>query len=341
MKAAVLRAFGAPLSLEEVPTPVPGPDDVLVRVMACGVDGTDLKLLDGFGYKPNLPFIMGHEPAGMVAAVGGNVDGFQIGDRVIPYIFLIPPDSRWYGTPREQLCPEMQGVLGVTGIAGGYAENFTIPARQLVRLPDAIDWADAAVLCDAGLTAYHAVDRSRLQTGETALVIGVGGVGSFVVQFARLAGARVIAVDRSDTKSAHALGLGAEIAINSSRQDVLAEVRRATNGRGVECVLDIVGQAATMQMGIDALAVGGRMVVVGYTPDELTLGGKRLAQGELEIIGSRGGPRGNLFKAAQLVAEGRIKSIVTDTRPLGEVNEALAQLRAGQVLGRLVLQIAE
>src|SRR5437764_3626683 len=111
MKAAVLKAFGAPLSIEEVDDPRPGPDDAVLKVMACGIDGTDLKLLDGFGYTPELPFIMGHEPAGVIEAVGERVTSFKPGDRVIPYIFIIPRESRWFDTEREQLAPDMSGVI--------------------------------------------------------------------------------------------------------------------------------------------------------------------------------------------------------------------------------------
>ena len=341
MKAAVLREFGAPLTLAEVATPAPGPGEVLVRVKACGIDGTDLKLLDGFGYTPDLPFIMGHEPAGDVAAIGRDVGEFRVGDRVIPYIFLIPKESPWYGTERAQLCPEMTGVLGVKGLSGGYAEFLVVPAHQLVRLPDGVAWEDGAVLCDAGLTAYHAVSRARLTREETVLVTGVGGVGSFVVQLARLAGARTIAVDRGRAKIDRARRLGAEQAIDALDSDIAGDVRRFTEGRGVDCVLDVVGTQQTLSAGVDSLAVGGRLGVVGYTPDDRSAGGKRLAQNEFEILGSRGGSRSELRAVVQLAAEGRIESIVTDARPLREANEALAELREGRVLGRMVLRIPE
>src|ERR671910_300431 len=129
MKAAVLKAFGAPLLIEEVADPRPGPDDAVVRVEACGIDGTDLKLLDGFGYTPELPFVMGHEPAGVIESVGERVTAFKPGDRVIPYIFLVPPESPWFQSEREQLAPDMTGVIGVKGHAGGYAEWLCIAAR--------------------------------------------------------------------------------------------------------------------------------------------------------------------------------------------------------------------
>ena len=338
MKAAVLRAFGAPLAIEDVDDPRPGPDDVVIGVRACGIDGTDLKLLDGFGYTPDLPFVMGHEAAGVIEAVGERVRTFTPGDRVIPYNFLIPPGSPWYQGEREQLSPDMVGVVGVKGRNGGFAERLMLPAHQLVRIPDGVDWHDAAVHCDAGITAYHAVRRSRLALGETVLVIGVGGVGSFAVQYAGLAGAHVIAADRTEAKLAWARELGAAEAIDSA--DLAAAVRKLTGGRGVDCVLDIVGTEATMAAGVDALCVGGRIVIVGYTPDSVTLSGKRLAQNELEVIGSRAGSRRELAAALALTAAGRVRSIVTDTAPLVEVNQALAKLKRGDVVGRLVLDIS-
>ncbi len=337
MKAALLNAFGRPLVIEDVPTPKPGPEEVLVRVRACGIDGTDLKLLEGFGYTPQLPFIMGHEPAGEVAESGDRVAGFKIGDRVIPYIFFIPRESPWYATPREQLCPHMLGVLGVKGIPGGYAEYLVVPAHQLLAVPASVEFSDAAVLCDAGLTAFHTVERAQLKAGQTVLIIGVGGVGSFAVQFAALKGARVIAADRSEPKAEHARRLGAHVAFDASSCDLRDLVQDETNGNGLDCVLDIVGTTATLSVAVDCLKPGGRLVVVGYTPDAFSVAGKRLAQNELEIIGSRGGSRADLAAAIQLMASGNLRSIVTDSRPLEQVNEAHQQLRSGNVLGRLVL----
>lgn len=339
MKAALLTKFGAPLELTEVPDPQPGADDVVLRVLACGIDGTDLKLLEGFGYAPELPFIMGHEPAGVVEKVGQNVRDVAPGDRVIPYIFLIPPENPWYRSPREQLCPEMTGVIGVKQAQGGYAERLCVPARQLVRIPDGLAWHDAAVLCDAGLTAWHAVKRARIGSGERVLVIGVGGVGSFAVQFATSSGADVIAVERSVEKAAWARHLGVALVISADARDVGAEVRRLTEG-GVDCVLDIVGSSASLAAGIGALRPGGRLVLVGYTPDEYRLSAKQFAQNEFELIGSRGGSYRDLQAVVGRVASGGVRSIVTCRRPLAEVNEALAELKSGGVMGRLVLDVA-
>lgn len=337
MKAAVLKKFGAPLSIQEVDDPRPGPDDAIIGVRACGIDGTDLKLLDGFGYTPELPFIMGHEVAGVVESVGARVDTVRGGDRVVVYNFLIPPESRWFGGEREQLATDMLGVVGVKDHHGGYAEKLRVAARQLVAIPDGVGWSDAAVHCDAGLTAWHAVGRSHLAAGEAVLVIGVGGVGSFAVQFAKLAGARVIGTERTPAKLDWARKLGVDEAIAFA--DIGSAVRELTGGRGADCVLDIVGTSETMAAAVDAVAVGGRIVVVGYTPDSFALAGKRLAQNELELIGSRAGSRRDLAEALALTAAGQVRSIVTATARLKDVNEALAKLARGEVLGRLVLDI--
>ena len=339
MKAAVLKAFGAPLVIEEVADPRPGLDDAVIKVAACGIDGTDLKLLDGFGYTPDLPFVMGHEVAGTVAAVGATVSAVRPGDRVVAYNFLIPPGSPWYGGPREQLAPDMTGVIGVKSHDGGFAERLAVPARQLVAIPGDLSLHDAAVHADAGLTGYHAVRRGRVATGETVLVIGVGGVGSFAVQVARLAGARVIAAERTEAKRAWATSLGAEATVDSAA--TAPAVRALTGGRGADGVLDIVGTEASFAAALDSVAAGGRIVVVGYTPDSFAVPGKRLAQNEIEVIGTRAGSRAELAEVLALSACGRIRSIVTDRAPLAEVNAALAKLRQGRVIGRLVLDIGD
>lgn len=338
MKAALLREFNQPLSIEDVETPRPGPDDVLIKMMACGIDGTDLKLLGGFGYIPSLPFIMGHECTGIVEETGREVTEFKPGDRVIAYNFFICGKCLLCRTHREQLCPNMSGVLGCRDLPGGYAEFLKLPARQLAHLPDGISWTDAATLCDAGITAFHAVDRAKIALGETVVIFGVGGVGSYAVQFANLRGARVIAVDQTQQKCKRALELGASEALVASETDIPKAVRDLTDGYGADCILDIVGLKSTITSGVDSLRNGGRIVIVGYTPDEYPVSGKRLAQNELQLMGTRCGRKQDLINTAKVVSGGKVKSIVTDTRPFEEVNDALDLLNSGGVLGRLVLQ---
>lgn len=341
MQAMVLRAFGRPLELREIPTPEPGPDDALIRVMACGIDGTDLKLLDGYGYRPDLPFVMGHEPAGLVTVVGERVVGFRPGDRVITYNFLFCGHCYQCRTCREQICPNMAGVVGVRGCPGGYAEYLKVPARQLVHMPEGISWSNAAICCDAGITSFHAVQRARVRIGEVVLVVGSGGIGLMVMQFAKLTGARVIAVVRSDARAERARQVGANEVVNSRREVVTRAIADLTGGLGVDCVIDCVGNSETMAYSFDSLRNGGRLSIVGYTPEEYPLNGRRLAQDEIEIIGTRCGRLQDLIDTVRLVAECKIQSIVEERYPLREANEALAYLREGKSLGRVVLSVGE
>ena len=211
MKAALLRKIGEPLSLEELPLPQPGADEALLRVRACGIDGTDLKLLDGFGYVPELPFVMGHEIAGEVVACGANAHDFAPGDRAVVYNFVTCGSCVYCCTFHDQLCVNMRGIVGILDVPGGYAEYVCLPAQQLIRLPDGVSFADGATCCDAGMTALHAVDRADVNIGDRALVIGIGGVGSVVTQILSASGVEVIAVDIDSDKESWALEQGAAV----------------------------------------------------------------------------------------------------------------------------------
>lgn len=336
MKAAILRALGQPLSIEDLPRPNPDAGEVLVRTRACGIDGTDLKLLDGFGYAPDLPFIMGHEIAGEVAQVGAGVSDFAPGDRVAVYNFVTCGVCFYCRRFRDQLCLNMRGIVGVLDVSGGYAEYVCLPARQLIPLPDGVSWADGATCCDAGLTALHAVDRAGANIGDTALVIGIGGVGSVVTQILSMSGVEVIAVDVDPDKADWARRQGASHFLNATGDELVAEVRALTGGIGVDRVIDVVGLEATMRAGFNALRRAGRLIIVGYTPERFPLAGKELAQNEKEVIGTRAGRRDDLRRCLQLYAAGKLRSIVGREYPLEEVNEALADLRAGAT-GRIVL----
>ena len=238
---------------------------------------------------------------------------------------------------REQICVNLIAVVGVRSEGSGYAEYLTISPKQLVRLPDNISWPDAAVCCDAVITSVHALDRARLKLGETVLVIGTGGVGSMTLQLTKIAGARVIAVNQSKDREQWSFDNSADEVLDSSKMDIPAAVRELTDGMGVDCVLDIVGNTSTMTDGINSLRHGGRLVIVGYSRETYPLEGKYLAQNELEIIGTRCGRKQDLINSVKLMADGKIKSIVTEIYPMEKANEALTSLRSGKTLGRTVL----
>jgi propanol-preferring alcohol dehydrogenase len=337
MKAAILEAVGQPLVLGDVPRPELGPDEVLVQTRACGICGTDLHMHAGWGYQPQLPFVMGHEPSGVVAEVGSHVTRFQPGDRVVPNIFYACGQCFYCRTNRETQCTQLGGILGVLGHWGGYGEYFKIPARQLFPLPDTVSFAEGAVIADAVVTAVHAVQRGRVAPGEAVAVIGVGGCGSAALQIAQLYGAQAIGVDQSERKRAHALALGAAAAVNGAEVDPIAAVRDWAGGAGAQCVIDTVGSTASVAQGLAMLARGGRLVILGYTQERPAVDPRQLAVNELEILGTRSGGRQNTAEAIALVADPRWRPIVSDTFPITEVNAALEHLRSGAALGRIVL----
>ena len=337
MRAAVLERFGEPLVWREMPVPEPAPHEVVLAVRACGIDGTDLKLMDGFGYEPELPFVPGHEISGVVDAVGSAVMDLHPGTPAIVYNFETCGICALCQAGRTQLCLDMGSVMGVLKAHGGMAEYVKVSARQVVPVPAVLSWVDAATCCDAGLTAHHAVDRAALKAGETVLVAGAGGVGSFVVQLVRRAGARPIVAELGAAKQAWARNMGADAVLDGTAQSWTADLQAIGAGDGVDCILDIVGTRATMQAGLEALRPGGRMVLVGYTPDDLQAAGKDLAQREIQILGTRAGTCRDLEASASLLADGALRSIVTRTFPMEDVNSALALLRSGQANGRIVL----
>ncbi len=338
MYAAVLRTFGQPLVWQEVDLAAPAAREVLVKVEACGIDGTDLKLLDGFGYTPELPFVPGHEIAGIVVRTGAEVRDLRPGTPVIVYNFETCGSCAMCRGHRSQLCLHMGSVMGVLKAHGGMAEYVRVPAPQVIPVDPDLPFVEAATCCDAGLTALHAVHRAAVQAGESVLVIGVGGVGSFVVQLIRHSRAHPIAVELGRAKMAWARAMGAQEVLDGTRMPWHDALRERGLGAGVDCVLDIVGTRATMQAGIAALRPGGRLVLVGYTPDDLQVPGKEMAQKELTLLGTRAGTRQDLQQVARLLAQGSLQSIVSRTFPMAEANAALDVLRSGRVNGRIVLR---
>jgi propanol-preferring alcohol dehydrogenase len=338
MKAAVLHEIGQPLVIEDIPMPEPGPGEVLIQTKACGICATDLHICAGWGYTPVFPFVMGHEPAGVVHAVGAGVTGFQPGDRVVPNIFYTCGNCRYCRTNHETLCTALDGILGVLTHHGAYAEYFALPARQTFHLPDATSFADGAVIADAVVCAVHAVRRrAHVYPGDWVLVIGVGGVGLSVLQAARSAGARVIASDIREAKLESARKMGACSTLLTDRADFRDALREITAGEGVDVVFDCHGSEQTLTQGITGLAKNGRLVIIGYTQETYPLAPQWISRYELEIAGSRSGGRQDTVDAIQLVGSEDWHSIVSDTFPLEEINEALSFLKAGKALGRVVI----
>ncbi|MBZ5565253.1 MAG: alcohol dehydrogenase catalytic domain-containing protein [Acidobacteriia bacterium] len=339
MKAAVMRATGHPLAIEDVPAPEIGPEEVLVETRTCGICGTDLHILEGRGYVPPLPHILGHEPAGVVAAIGQRVTRYKVGDRVVPHLFFTCGECFFCRDGRDEQCANLRGILGVL-VNGAFAEYFKAPESNLFFLPLNVSFEEGGLLADAVVTSVHAHRRSNLQSGEIAVVLGCGGVGLTLIQVLKAAGVRVVGVDRSDESLSLSRELGAELTLNSADPGRVRKVREFTGGLGARCVFNCVGTGGTMRDSVDYVMTCGRIVVIGEEADSPAVSTTEIAQRELEIVGSRNGTRQDMAEAIRLLASGRVKPPIARRFSLAQINEALALVRSG-ALGRVVITVKD
>lgn len=344
MKATVFHEHGGPevLRVEEAPRPEAGPGQVVVRVGACGVNRLDLWARAGtVPVKLALPHISGSEVAGEVAALGPGVTGFTEGQRVAVAPYLHCGQCEFCLAGEETTC--IRGdILGLVS-QGGYAEYVLVPANSLLPLSDALSYTEAAAIGLSALTAYHMlIGKARVKAGEDVLVLAAGsGVGSAALQLAKLAGARVIAAAGSDEKLQRARELGADDVVNYSHEDLREAVRRLTGKRGVDIVVEHIGQA-TFPASVASLARNGRLVTCGATTgsaarfDLWSFFAK-----QLQFIGAYGGTRGELAALLALAARGQFRAIVAGTYGLDGVANAQVALESRQLFGKLVVVPAE
>lgn len=336
MKAAVVTAFDQPLMITDVPRPTPGPGEVLVRVVACGVCHTDLHAAHGdWPVKPKLPFIPGHEVAGVVAELGFGVTSLVVGDRVgVPWLHRACGICEYCLSGWETLCPEQQNT-GYS-VNGGYAEFLTAPANYVARLPDDLDFVHAAPLLCAGVTTYKGLKELEVKPGDWVVISGVGGLGHVAVQYAKAMGFHVVAVDLSDEKLELARSLGAEVTINVNREDPVVALERQLGG--VHGVLVTAVSLPAFRQAIGMLRRGGTCSLVGLPPGEFPTPIFEVVLKRLTVRGSIVGTRLDLQEALRFAAEGKVRAQV-EVHPLEAINEILARLERGEVNGRVVLQL--
>src|SRR4051794_41163174 len=270
MRAVRFHGAGRPVVVEDVDAPRPGPGEVLIDVAAAGVCGTELHFLDGLLTPARTPITLGHEVAGTVAAVGEDVTGPAVGDRVAVHYLHACGSCRWCRAGEDHLCDEPLGFLAFA-TDGGFAEQLVVPASAAVPVPEGVDLAEAATLCCSGTTALHAAEVAGVGGEAWAVVYGTGGVGLALVQVLRELGARPIAVARNPQRLALAAELGAEVTVDASRQDVASVVREATGGAGADVVFELVGTEETGAAALASLGKRGTLVYVGYSFDRITL----------------------------------------------------------------------
>lgn len=334
MKAAVFYGPDRPLSVEEVPTPSPGPGQVLIRVAGCGVCHTDLHYIDhGTPTFKKPPMILGHEISGTVEEAGEGVTNLAAGDRVLVAAVTSCGTCSACRDGRENICAH--GEMVGNNIDGGFAEYVVAPAKDTFVLPDDVPLIEGSIIADAITTPYHAVvNRGRVKPGDAVVVFGCGGVGLNVVQMAVAMGGRVVAVDLSADKRDWAVKLGAVAAVDPAGVDRLDKELRKVTGGGADVVFEAVGKPATQEQALSALKTGGRAVFVGYSPDTMTLNSGRVMFRELDVVGSLGCRPVDYPRVIEMVRQGRVKltELVTHQYPLDQMNEALDTLRSGAAI---------
>lgn len=348
MKAMVLHGPGQPLKLEEVPVPKVGPNDVLIRVRACGIGLTVVNMIDTPGRVTAYPRIPGHEIAGEVVKVGKEVSAVRVGQRVTNHFYLTCGQCRNCRSGRETLCLHPRGNVGAA-CDGGYAEYVKLPARNVVAIPDGVSEIDAAVASDAVATPYHACRKeARIGPGDDVLIIGAGGgVGIHMVQMAHLCGGRVLAADISEDKLALARQSGADVSLDARDGDLVAKVMAATDGRGADAAIDVVCSRDTLTDALRALGMGGRLVIIGTKPQPVygadpsfTVNPVEFLHRGLELHSSRYVTLSEIEQTLELVRQGRIRPVVTRLFELPEVQQAHDLIRNNQTMGRVAMTIA-
>ena len=340
MKAAVLKSIGQSFEIEDVPDPVIDPDEVLVATQTCGICRTDLHIQDGLAYVPSLPHVPGHEPAGVIADVGRDVEGFQIGQRVVPHLFVSSGDCRFTRTGQHAQATHLKGIIGVT-LPGGFAEYFKAPAENLIPLPDNVPFDVGGLTSCAVITAVHAFRKSSVQMGQSAVVLGAGGIGLMLVQLLRQAGVRTIAVSRSPESLRLAKQAGAELTLSIKATDTEERIREFVNSGkdGADCIFEMVGRAETMRAAADYTCRGGRIIVIGEEAEYPEIDTIQIAQRELTIIGSRNGGRQDAIDALEMISAGIIRPHIAEWFALDDINEAMSLVRNGEARGRVIVNI--
>jgi alcohol dehydrogenase, propanol-preferring len=327
MKAAVVTGFDRPLSIEDVPIPEPGPEQVLVRIESCGLCHTDIHAARGdWPIKPAPPFIPGHEGVGIVERLGaGNAHGLEVGARVaLPWLGYSCGDCRYCNSGWETLC-ESQLNMGYA-IDGGFAEYAIGYARNVVRVPDGVDPLDAAPLTCAGVTTYKAVKVSGARSSSVVAVFGAGGLGHLAIQYARVTGAAVIAVDINAARLETARALGAEHVVHAGEEDAVAAIRRLG---GADAAIATAVSPAAFEQALGSLARGGTLVCVGLPADnEITVPIFETVLGGLTVKGSIVGTHRDLEEVFELHRRGQTRVLRTE-RALDDVNEAIDQVLDG------------
>ncbi|AHJ95356.1 alcohol dehydrogenase AdhP [Hymenobacter swuensis] len=337
MKAAVARAYGQPLRLEQVSLPAVVPGRILVKVAACGVCHTDLHAINGdWPVKATLPLIPGHEGVGTVVAVCEGVTAVQVGDRVgVPWLHTACGHCEYCLTGWETLCLNQQNT-GYS-VPGSYAEYVLADPNYVGILPANLSCQQAAPILCAGVTVYKGLKETEVQPGQWVVISGVGGLGHLAVQYAKAMGMRVAAVDVRADKLTLAQAVGAEVVVNAALEDPVAAIQQATGG-GHGVLITAPSQPAFAQ-GVNMLRRHGTLALVGLPPGSFELNIFDVVLTRKTVRGSIVGTRQDLTESLALAAEGKV-TVHYRCEPLENINQVLDAMKAGTIEGRVVLDLS-
>ncbi|HEY3013688.1 MAG TPA: alcohol dehydrogenase AdhP [Nocardioides sp.] len=337
MKAAVVTDFTRPLEVQDLPVPEPGEGQVLVRMETCGLCHTDIHAAHGdWPVKPTPPFIPGHEGVGIVERLGAGVTARQVGDRVaIPWLGHACGHCRYCVSGWETLC-ESQQNSGYS-VNGAFAEYAVADAEYVVPVPEAVSSLDAAPLTCAGVTTYKAIKVADVQPTERVAIFGVGGLGHLAVQYGRIVGGSVIAVDVEDAKLELAKELGADHVVNARKVD---PVKAIQDLGGADVAVALAVHPTVFEQAFASLRRGGRLVCVALPPENegsMSVPIFDTVLKGIKVIGSIVGTRQDLAEVFDLHAQGKTR-VIAESRKIDEVNAAVDEVLSGQVSARLVFE---
>ncbi|PZQ49302.1 MAG: alcohol dehydrogenase AdhP [Rhodovulum sulfidophilum] len=338
MKAAVVREFGKPLTIDEVPIPMPGDGEIQVAIQASGVCHTDLHAAEGdWPVKPNPPFIPGHEGVGFVSAVGKGVKHVKEGDRVgVPWLYTACGHCRHCLGGWETLCVEQKNT-GYS-VNGGFAEYVIADPNYVGHLPSNLPFAELAPVLCAGVTVYKGLKVTEAKPGDWVVISGIGGLGHMAVQYAKAMGMNVAAVDISEDKLALARKLGATLTVNALEEDPAAVIKRETGG-GAQGVLVTAVSPKAFEQAIGMVDRGGTVSLNGLPPGDFPLDIFGMVLNGITVRGSIVGTRLDLQESIDFAAQGKVKATI-HTAKLEDVNDVFAKMHKGEIEGRMVLEIA-
>ncbi|WP_303360791.1 alcohol dehydrogenase AdhP [Paracoccus sp. (in: a-proteobacteria)] len=338
MKAAVVREFGKPLTIDEVPVPEPGPGMIQVKIQASGVCHTDLHAAEGdWPVKPKPPFIPGHEGVGFVSAVGAGVKHVKEGDRVgVPWLYTACGHCRHCLGGWETLCESQQNT-GYS-VNGGFADYVVADPNYVGHLPKNIDFLEIAPVLCAGVTVYKGLKVTDTKPGDWVVISGVGGLGHMAVQYAKAMGMNVAAVDIDDDKLALARKLGATVTVNAATEaDPAAAIKKQTDGGAQGVLVTAVGRKA-FEQAIGMVSRGGTVALNGLPPGDFPLDIFGMVLNGVTVRGSIVGTRLDLQESLDFAAEGKVRATIQSAR-LEDINDIFAKMHKGQIEGRMVLDM--